>query len=94
LLRYQCKCFGSSLTSSLYLQEVHIIHTFPSDFYGAQLNLLIMGFIRPEYDYVTKELLIEDIMEDIEISKRSLGREGYAKYREDGFLWSFGEGAK
>lgn len=59
--------------------EVHIMHTFPhqQEFYGARMNLLICGFIRPEYDYVSKESLIEDIKLDIEVARRSLERDGY-----------------
>ena len=57
--------------------EVHILHRFPRDFYGAKMNLLICGFIRPEYDYVSKESLVEDINVDIEVARRSLERAGY-----------------
>lgn len=69
--------------------EVHIMHSFPSDFYGSHLNLLVLGFIRPEYDYVSKEALVEDIMEDIEVTRRSLARPAYAKYRDDDYLVQF-----
>ena len=30
---------------------MHIIHTFPSDFYGADLAIIILGYLRPEKDY-------------------------------------------
>lgn len=32
-------------------QETHIIHTFESDFYGSELSVVILGFIRPERNY-------------------------------------------
>lgn len=32
--------------------EVHIMRKFDHDFYGKLLKLVVMGFIRPEYDYV------------------------------------------
>ncbi len=54
------------------------------------MNLLILGFIRPEYDYVSKESLIEDIRVDIEVARRSLEREAYAKFKNDGYLVEFG----
>lgn len=54
----------------------------PADFYGAPLNLLILGFIRPEYDYVSKESLIEDIHVDCEVARRSLEREAYRGFGE------------
>ena len=69
--------------------EVHIIHTFPKDFYGVQMNLVILGFIRPEFDYVSKEALIEDIKMDIRVGEKSLQREGYRKYRNDPYLTNF-----
>ena len=53
------------------------------------MNLLICGFIRPEYDYVSKESLIEDIRTDIEVARRSLEREGYRKLREERWLMEF-----
>jgi len=57
------------------------------------MNLLICGFIRPEYDYVSKESLIEDINVDIEVSKRSLERRAYVELTQDKYLIDFeGEG--
>ena len=50
------------------------------DFYGTRLNLLILGYIRPEYDYVSMEALIEDIRMDCEVARQSLLREAYQKY--------------
>ncbi|USP79622.1 Riboflavin kinase [Curvularia clavata] len=72
--------------------EIHILHNFERDFYGATLSLMILGFIRPEYDYVSKEALVEDIKEDIRVAKRSLEREGYQKWREDAWLKGEGQG--
>lgn len=37
----------------------------------------MLGFIRPEYDYVSKDSLIEDIMTDCRVAERSLKREGW-----------------
>ena len=53
------------------------------------MNLLILGFIRPEYDYVSKESLIEDITFDIEVARNSLERETYARHRGDEYLTVF-----
>jgi len=65
------------------------MHHFPRDFYGHHLNTLILGFIRPEYDYVSKEALIEDIEKDIEVAHQSLARSTYEKYRMDPYLKTF-----
>ena len=72
--------------------EIHILANFDKDFYGAELSLIILGFIRPEYDYVSKDALVEDIREDIRISQRSLAREAYQKCKDD--PWLRGEGGQ
>ncbi|KAK4950541.1 riboflavin kinase [Elasticomyces elasticus] len=72
--------------------EIHVLHKFHEDFYGCSLNLLMLGFIRPEYDYVSKESLIEDILEDCEVAKRSLLRENWREESSEtweGWLWDF-----
>jgi riboflavin kinase len=57
------------------------------------MNLLICGFIRPEYDYVSKESLIEDINVDIDVARRSLERDAYARLKGEEYLRVFdGEG--
>jgi len=66
--------------------EVHIMHTFPRDFYGVNMKLLVLGYIRPELDYVSKEALIADIKTDIEIARVSLQREGW-EWRKLGESW-------
>jgi riboflavin kinase len=70
--------------------EVHIMHDFEQDFYGSHMNLVILGFIRPEYDYVSLESLIEDIRTDIRVARDSLEREAYVRFREEGGLVEFG----
>ncbi|CBX96230.1 hypothetical protein IAQ61_001409 [Plenodomus lingam] len=72
--------------------EIHILHSFDADFYGAVLSLVVLGFIRPEYDYVSKEALVEDIREDIRVARRSLEREGYVVWKGD--AWLRGEGGE
>jgi riboflavin kinase len=68
--------------------EVHVLHKFEKDFYGSEMKVLLMGFIRPEYDYDSLEGLVEDIKEDIVVSGASLGREGWGpKAVEGGYLW-------
>ena len=53
------------------------------------MNLLILGFIRPEYDYVSKDSLVEDIRVDIEVARRSLDREAYQAFKNDEYLLRF-----
>ncbi|KAK4034420.1 hypothetical protein C8A01DRAFT_49178 [Parachaetomium inaequale] len=58
--------------------EVHVLHNFAADFYGAEMRLLLTGFIREERDYSGLEALIADINFDCDVAKRSLAREGWA----------------
>ena len=65
------------------------MHEFKHSFYGARMNLAILGFIRPEYNYVSREKLVEDIRFDIEIARQSLAREAYSQLRGENYLLQF-----
>ncbi|KAG9248038.1 hypothetical protein BJ878DRAFT_99697 [Calycina marina] len=65
--------------------EVHVMHEFGKDFYGCAMAISILGYIRPELDYVSMEALIGDIRTDIEIAGTSLRREMWM--RGDAYLW-------
>jgi riboflavin kinase len=67
--------------------EVHVLHEFKKDFYGSQMAISIVGFIRPEYDYVSKESLIADIKTDMQVTRNSLERKTWLKGAEDKYLW-------
>ncbi|EME49717.1 hypothetical protein DOTSEDRAFT_68482 [Dothistroma septosporum NZE10] len=69
--------------------EVHIMHGFETNFYDSHMNLFILGFIRPEYDYVSKESLVDDIKTDINVAGRSLARPAYAKFLKEKYLLDF-----
>lgn len=58
--------------------EVHVLHGFTADFYGAPMRLLILGFIRQEKDYKSLDALIEDINFDCVVAKNSLARAAWA----------------
>ncbi|QLG73994.1 hypothetical protein HG535_0F05060 [Zygotorulaspora mrakii] len=57
--------------------ELHIIHKFNKDFYGAKVKFCILGYLRPELDYTTKEALIKDINIDIYKSLSVLSKDSY-----------------
>ncbi|KAF1813452.1 riboflavin kinase [Eremomyces bilateralis CBS 781.70] len=71
--------------------EVHLLHGFKSDFYGARMSLMVLGYIRPEYDYEGLDALIEDIKTDVEVARRSLAREDYLNCAKQPWLVDFGE---
>ncbi|RMD41241.1 hypothetical protein DV735_g3916, partial [Chaetothyriales sp. CBS 134920] len=70
--------------------EIHILHHFVHyNFYSSPLNLLILGFIRPEYDYESVEALVADIKTDCQVAARSLQRPNWDKWRGDEWLSAF-----
>ncbi|KAI9145939.1 hypothetical protein BKA69DRAFT_310268 [Paraphysoderma sedebokerense] len=66
--------------------EVHIMHTFDQDFYGEELRIIVLGYIRDEKNYESLDALIEDIQTDIRVAKNSLNRENYLSFKKDEFL--------
>lgn len=54
-----------------------MLHSFSSGFYGWSINLLILGYIRPERGYDSVDALIKDIKIDCEVAGRSLAREAW-----------------
>lgn len=61
--------------------ELHIIHEFRGSFYGARVKFSILGHIRPELNYTTKEALIDDIQTDISTALEALDLENFKAYR-------------
>lgn len=61
--------------------ELHVMHPFATNFYGAKVTFCVLGYIRPELDYTTVEALVADINEDIAIAQRALALPGYAALR-------------
>lgn len=64
--------------------EVHVLSNFGADFYGVQMRLLIVGYIRDEENYDSLEALIGDINMDCEVAKKSLEREAWKPAGEAG----------
>ncbi|KAI9507695.1 riboflavin kinase [Russula earlei] len=63
--------------------EIHIMHNFKADFYGQDMQAVVLGYIRPELDYTSREALVEDINTDKRVALRSLSREAYKKFGVD-----------
>ncbi|KAG8965806.1 riboflavin kinase [Tulasnella sp. 419] len=60
--------------------EIHIMHNFETDFYGHKLSAVILGYIRPELDYTSREALIQDIETDKKVALNSLERPAYKSF--------------
>ncbi|KAG8893199.1 riboflavin kinase [Tulasnella sp. 403] len=68
--------------------EVHIMREFHADFYGQKLSVVVLGYIRPELDYTSREDLIQDIEIDKRVALKSLERPGYKAYETQCLLES------
>ncbi|KAL0353153.1 UNVERIFIED_CONTAM: Bifunctional riboflavin kinase/FMN phosphatase [Sesamum angustifolium] len=66
--------------------EPWLLHDFNEDFYGEDLRLAIVGYIRPEANFPSLESLVAKIHEDREIAERALELPQYSKYRDDPYL--------
>lgn len=62
--------------------EVYIIHEFKERFYGANLEAVVCGYIRPQLDYEGIEALRKDIGIDVSIGLTKLELDGYSKCKE------------
>lgn len=65
---------------------MHVLHDYKNDFYGKELRIVMLGFIRPEYNYTSLESLIDDIETDKAVAKKSVERPAYRKFIEDPFF--------
>ncbi|KAH7286424.1 hypothetical protein KP509_32G006600 [Ceratopteris richardii] len=66
--------------------EPWLLHEFPEDFYGEELRLVVVGYIRPEANFPSLEALIERIHEDGRIASSALDINPYAKYQNHPYL--------
>ncbi|KAI5454770.1 riboflavin kinase [Naganishia albida] len=66
--------------------EVHIMHQFPTNFYGHTMAVMVLGYIRPELDYISKEALIADINTDVKVALNCLQREAYVAFANDEYF--------
>ncbi|KAI1000222.1 hypothetical protein K3495_g7976 [Podosphaera aphanis] len=57
--------------------EVHVLNGFDEDFYGSQIRVCLLGFVREEKNYSSLEKLIEDIKIDCEVTRQSLARSNW-----------------
>ncbi|XP_034836066.1 putative riboflavin kinase [Maniola hyperantus] len=46
--------------------ETHVMHDFEKDFYGSNLKICIVGYLRPEMNFSSVDSLIQTIKKDIQ----------------------------
>ncbi|OWM77529.1 bifunctional riboflavin kinase/FMN phosphatase-like [Punica granatum] len=66
--------------------EPWLLHEFDEDFYGEELLLVVVGYIRPELNFPSLESLIEKIHDDRRIAEKALELPLYSKHRNDPYL--------
>ncbi|KAJ4982076.1 hypothetical protein NE237_032913 [Protea cynaroides] len=66
--------------------EPWLLHEFDEDFYGEELRLTIVGYIRPEVNFSSLESLIAKIHEDRRIAEKALDLPLYAINKNDPYL--------
>lgn len=66
--------------------ETHIMHQFSEDFYGQQLRVGILGYVRPLTDFKSVDELINAIKDDIDVADKKLDTEEYGKYKQHPFF--------
>ncbi len=83
--------YGNTVRSA----EVHVMHGFGRDFYGCEMRVSILGYIRKELDYVSLEALIGDIETDCRVAGKRLDRDGWrrAAERDGEGAWLWGDEA-
>ncbi|KAK9236141.1 riboflavin kinase-domain-containing protein [Lipomyces kononenkoae] len=74
--------YGNSEPSA----EVHMVHKFADQFYGANIKLAVLGYIRPERNFASVDELIEEIMNDIRKAKELLAEDGYKQIESNEFF--------
>ena len=47
-------CVDPTTTTDLLVKEIHVMHDFGNDFYGHDMKVMVLGYIRPELDYVSR----------------------------------------
>jgi len=66
--------------------EIHIMHEYKADFYGHEMRAVVLGYIRPELDYTSRDALINDIETDKHVGLKSLDRPAYRSFAEDPYF--------
>ncbi|XP_042219910.1 riboflavin kinase-like isoform X2 [Homarus americanus] len=66
--------------------ETHIMHVFKEDFYGSELKVVMLGYIRPEKNFKSLEELITAIHNDISESDKQLLQAQHLHYKQHPFF--------
>lgn len=88
-LQYACwglRCFApAAKRGSLVQVEAHILHKYAGDFYGEELKLLVVGFLRPEMQFSGLDDLINRIHTDIGLAQNQLAQQDAREVAPEGW---------
>lgn len=65
--------------------EAHILHKFESDFYGAYIRVVILGFLHPMIPFTTLDDLIKSISNDVANAEAELDNPSLEPYKASYF---------
>ncbi|XP_050510620.1 riboflavin kinase [Diabrotica virgifera virgifera] len=68
--------------------EVHVLHEFDSDFYGKEIRIVILGYLRQEKNFNSLESLIDAIKDDINQAREKLDAANYISYKTNSYFCS------
>lgn len=66
--------------------EPWLLHDFGEDFYGEELRLVVVGYIRPEANFPSLEALVARIHKDGDIARAALSTPPYLQFSGDPYL--------
>lgn len=80
------RCSHSSYDVTCLQIEVHILGEYAEDFYGEQLKVTVLGFVRPEIKFNGLDELVNRIFQDIGIAKQQLDSDAAQQWRTHSFF--------
>jgi len=66
--------------------ETHVLHNFDSDFYGKELRVAIIGYLRPEKNFSSLNELIGAINDDIKEASARLEKPELLQFKSNPFF--------
>ena len=66
--------------------EVHVLHRYGGDFYGEELKVAVLGFLRPEIQFSGLDALVQRIQIDIGTARKELDEGNLQRLQSDPFF--------
>lgn len=66
--------------------EVHVMHAYGADFYGRDMRVIVLGYIRPERRFDSLAALMDEIEHDKQVARDALVAPAHAAFSHDPFF--------